>query len=90
MAQLFLVRRFYALHFMTSNNLFELRSFLEQIGAEDRTNLQRVIGGGFTNSPEHLCDHIQYLRASFFVLLTSFQMTSRRQFAAKLAPVSGG
>ena len=48
---------------MTSNNLPELRALLDRASAEDRANLQRVIGAGFGDSPELLCDHIQFLRA---------------------------
>src|SRR5437016_7697768 len=48
---------------MTSNNLPELRALLDRASAEDRANLQRVVGAGFGDSPELLCDHIQFLRA---------------------------
>ncbi len=50
---------------MTSNNLSELRTLLDKASPHDRTNLQRIIGGGFGDSPEHLCDHTQFLRAGF-------------------------
>jgi len=48
---------------MTNTNLSELRILLDRASAEDRANIQRIIGAGFGDSPELLCDHIQYLRA---------------------------
>jgi uncharacterized protein YaaW (UPF0174 family) len=48
---------------MTSDNLAELRELLEQAAPEDRANLQKIIDSGFGDSPEHLCDHMQYLWA---------------------------
>ena len=51
---------------MTSNNLSELRALLDRASADDRANFQRIIGAGFGDSPELLCDHIQFLRAGVF------------------------
>ncbi len=48
---------------MLNNNLSELRKLLDRASADDRANLQRIIGAGFGDTSELLCDHLQFLRA---------------------------
>jgi uncharacterized protein YaaW (UPF0174 family) len=48
---------------MISNNLIELRTLLGTASPEDRANLARIIKSPFGDTPEHLCDHTQFLRA---------------------------
>jgi len=48
---------------VTGNNLSELRALLDRASADDRANFQNLIGAGFGDTPELLCDHIQFLRA---------------------------
>jgi uncharacterized protein YaaW (UPF0174 family) len=48
---------------MISNNLIELRTLLDKASPEDRANLAKIIKSCFGDTPEHLCDHIQFLRA---------------------------
>ena len=51
---------------MTNDNLWELKQLLERASHEDRTNLERLIKAPFGNSPEKLCDHLQFLLHGFF------------------------
>jgi uncharacterized protein YaaW (UPF0174 family) len=68
---------------MNNQNLIDLKNLLERASSEDRSNLQRIIGAGFGNSPDLLCDHFHFLRSGVFG--QKFSARSYKQLATDVA-----
>lgn len=65
------------------DRLQELHHFLEKVAQEDRKNLQEIIGAGFGDSRQSLCDQFIYLREG--AVGQAFSQRSYKQLVTDVA-----